>query len=637
MGRARLLELNQSLPEYQTPVTGPVLWRARGGEPWRLSQGAKMLETALDELLGQGFTRVESRNTLESRIPPGYRVTWDVRRLQEAGELYKRFEDFHDNGLQKFPVSVQERLEVIARDQLCAKMSERIAEAEGLEPAPEVESLLLFEREIQAEVENFEAAGPLLSGLASTFQRLGRNDLRDQVAGLQAAQGYALLRSIDQLLREEKLYKPKGDGFGWWDGDGGVVYKAFDAGNPGELAAYLDAQRMRVKHLAVHYAEPVLRVLGDSRRQGGDLRELVVRWDGILGQLRHYDDKRPGNSVAELEAMLITEMADLKLGNCFQTITARELAQPSRDFFLASRNTLMRGVYDRCQELAEDRAVVSWERIETAFRKRLAGRYPFATELPGRLDAEADPEAVRAFFRVYDDNAGVLRSLPAGDLRFGDQSDAIRQFVRQMDRVRVFFAAFLDGPAQAEEPVFHAEVDFRVYRSQERGGNQVLDWQVASGDARVSATEAERRLRWTPGDPVEVRLQWAKDSPAVPVAAQDSRRRTRAAVDGLKVSYRYTGRWALLALIREHLVPIEDDDDRGQVLRFTVDTQPASDPARPVAVAARPDEARVYLRLTLTGPDKEKKDALEPPVFPVRAPRAERASERDADSQEDAP
>ncbi|HEX7185537.1 MAG TPA: type VI secretion protein IcmF/TssM N-terminal domain-containing protein [Thermoanaerobaculia bacterium] len=629
LGNEEALRLHGSIAGLSTVYTGALVQQEGPGKPWKISPRVTVVETALNDLLNESFMHLESRSSLRTSIARGTQLFWDTRLLLEAAALYKPYEEFLANGLLKFPSSLRGSLHTAARKRLSAKMKERIAQAQDLRAAPDAGDAFL-ERNIQAQVENLQAAGQPLADLVSIFDRIEDLEDRDLLSGLTAAQAYDLLRSVDRLLQAETPYVPKGGTFEWWSGEKAVSLAAYEAGDPEELLAYLDAQRNRLAQIADQYADPVLRVLGGKARQRDPgMRALVNKWEGILAELRKYEGKKPGNSVSALEAWIAADLAAVDANNCARALAPRRLDQTPADFFLQTRSALRRQLYLRCQELTEGQALAAYEKIAASFNQRLAGRFPFAEGVPGRLDREADPEEIRRFFRVFDANAAAIRDLAPGDPRFGDDEEEIRAFIDQLAKVRALFAPYLDAPRKVEQPTFDFEVEFRANARHEAGGNQIIRWELAHGDGRIVRGAAEPRGRWTLGEPVALTMQWAKDAPVFPLPPVPASAQPRMRIEGRTVSFRYGGRWSLIALLREYASSPADfagfEDPRPQTLRFAVDTgtEPAGDEEKKKEekIAPAPQktgQVRVFVRVTLLTPDK--KEELELPDFPSRAP-----------------
>jgi type VI secretion system protein ImpL len=607
----------------------PMLEREGPGKPWRLSPNLSTLRLALADLRNESFMQQEASIPFKTSIQRGTRLFWGTRQLQAAAALYKPYEQFTQAGLRRFPGALRRSLQEVARKRAVAQVVAGVARAQIVRPDIRSGDILL-ERNVQAQVENLQAAGPVLIELVNVFDQLGEPSARDVLQRLTADQAYGVLRTVDRLLASERPYLPRGGDFSWWDGKDAVVFPAYDVDNAEELAGYLNAQRNRLSQLADQYADPALRLLGDAERyQDAGLRTLIFKWQAILSALHGYEAKRPGNSVASLETWIAQGMADVQEGNCLRVLKPARLDAGLSDFFFQTRNTLRGDLYKRCRDLTQDQVLIAWRDVEKAFNQSLAGRFPFSQGLPGALDNEADPEDVRAFFRVFDRRAPAFQDLPANDRRFGDDEREVLTFISRMTDVRKLFAGFLDDPLRPALPTFGIDVDFRTNTRAESGGNQVIVWKLESGRQSFVRGGAESRGSWTAKEPVALTLQWAKDGLLVPLAAASGQPHRRVA--GTTVTYEYKGMWPLFALLREYAGRPADfaggGDPRPQTLRFAVDTGPAPAPAKekddektPPPPPKPTGQTVVYVRVTLTTLDKDKRQDLELPAFPSRAP-----------------
>lgn len=640
-GEAATLALQQELAGYQTVYTGPLLRRDAPGRAWKLSPAVLLLRNALLDLLNESFMHLRSRRTLQVDVARGTRLTWDTRQLQEAVQLYDPYKAFVEGGLRRFPPALRDPLQRSARNRLSARLMEQVAEAQRFSAVAGGGDTFL-EREIQAEVANFRAAGQPLSDLISIFDRIDSPQDHDLLERITLAQAQGILLSVDRLLASESLYVPKGGGFDWWEGGRTVAFEAFGVADGEELAAYLEAQRSRLTQIADQYADPALRVLASSPRNA-DLRRLVNKWNAIIAELRKHDSKKPGNSVTALEEW-ITQLPQIDTRSCLRTLAPRRLDDRPPDWFIEVRASLRRELFGRCQELALGEARTGYQVIASAFNQRLSGRFPFSRELPGPLDREADPADLRAFFRVFDAQAPALEAMEEGDPRFGDQEEEIRAFLKRMHKVRELFALFLDDPKRPEVPAFDFEVDFRTNTRHEQGGNQIIRWEMTAGDDHLVRWSApELRARWSLGEPVRLALQWAKDAEDMPLPSAGRPADPRMKVEGRFVTYAYGGRWSLFSLLRDRAAEETDfeggDDPHPQTLRFAIDTGPApavpqegeeeeqareKDKKKGAAPPERTGQVKIFVRVTLLAVEKKDKEEtrkeVELPDFPTRAP-----------------
>ncbi|HEY3572184.1 MAG TPA: type VI secretion protein IcmF/TssM N-terminal domain-containing protein [Thermoanaerobaculia bacterium] len=623
-GEIRFQRLRGDLLEIETHPTGRMVLRDVKSGRLALSPEAKMLGDALEGLSRDGFVGDEGEGaTAAAPLTPRGRVTWDTLVLTQAAGLYKPYEDFIEKILTPFPLGLRNTLQVSARDRLGARMMEEIVRSRQDGPEPDLGSALQVEQALDAEVANFQAAAGPLTDLAGHFASLGLYTDKDQVTAAFTTQGERILADADRLLVLRTPYTPRGGGFDWWKGGKRPALEAFAARDEVELAAYLAAQRNEVADIAERYARPVIALLG-GKTSSRSLRAAMARWTAMAEQLRRYTAKEPGSSVANLEDFILKDLTEIEPASCARHITNRMLAEPASDFFLERRADLRQKVRERCLVLAGGQGAEGYRKLADFFNQRLAGRFPFAAAPPGRLDQEADPQDIRAFFQLWTVYAPVVKAVPEAD-----RPPGTGDFVERMDAVRNLFAAFLDDPARPEAPTFDLNVRFRENRRGEKGADQILRWSLASGEQVVSHPNNRPALPWTWGAPIRVELQWAKDSPVIPVESAD--------LPGVHVRERtavleWRGHWALFALARS-LEDLTVPADPGvQVLRVQVATRPEADPK------AKPDVARVYISLTARSPERREKTAgkdaaaaspaavavpagdLELPAFPTSAP-----------------
>jgi type VI secretion system protein ImpL len=629
-GDGRFHQMRQQLLAMETSPTGRMVQADPKTGALALSERAKTLVSALDGLFGQGMMQggaADAAARLKSPLP---RVMWDTMALQQAAGLYKPYQESLDKILAPFSPSLRASLEISARNQLAARMMAKVAEAQRPAGRPEGSSPLAMEQALDVSVANFQTAEPSLTELSRVFASLGRGA---EVTAAFAAQGEGILDDSDRLLKLLAPYTPKGNGFGWWDGKKGAALEAFDARDEGELTAYLATQRGALADLSARYVEPVIQALGRGLPASPVLRRQLKSWTGLADPLRRYAAKEPGNSVSALEELILKDLSEVEPATCTTRITEKMLTEPAADFFLERRQALRGEMRDRCIVLAGSQAAEGYARLATLFNQRLAGKFPFSDGLPGRLGDEADPGDLRSFFGLFDFYAPVVR---AGQKDLPASNSAVT-FMARMDDVRKLFAAFLDDPLRPAEPSFDVEVRFRENRPkpaggnrlapnpQESGGDRIVRWSVASGErvAIYPGMGSRAVLPWQLGEPLRLELQWAQDSPVVPV---ESTAQPGVRVEGRTAVIELTGRWSLLALLSRLKVKQAAADPATQLLGLTVITQSEDTPPAP---------AQVFLRLTLQPPQRADKTADKPakdeppavannlkiPIFPEVAPR----------------
>ncbi|HWM89359.1 MAG TPA: type VI secretion protein IcmF/TssM N-terminal domain-containing protein [Thermoanaerobaculia bacterium] len=597
-----------------SPLTGTILAVQDGRAEMQLSSDTLLLQTALKAFLGQGFVADAGGRRIQIEVPPGTRLTWDPVLLDQAAALATAYERFRDKGLKVLPAELQPALDAVALDRTEAQAEDMIGRAQRFEPLPPAVSLTLLEDEVQAGIRAFEASARPTGELADALGRVRLEKPRRDLSAAMTSEAFRLLSSVDRLLEAEEPYRPRLGGFGWWDGSDPVSPAAWGTNDPAEVAVYLETTRARITVLSRSYAQPLLTWIarGGVSEEPPEVRTLAGKWQVMLDDLRDYDAKKPGNPTAALEDYIVNRMPKVETRSC-SSAAAPAVMRPARSLFASSLYDLSRQLSTRCYTLAGGHALELYAETARYFNQRLAGRYPFSAQPPGPSVPEADPDDIRAFFRLYDRSAGVVRAVPEAGAQ-GSTLKAARKFVDDMARVRAFFAPFLDAEKPQPVPSFDVEAAFRVLRDREVGANHIIGWALEVGGDRITDRDTEsRKIRWTVGEPVRIILRWASDGPQIPVLPSP---RAGATVRDRTLVYEYANRWSLLAAVADHRAPLRDLPayaDRSPVtLALAVHTQPAN--------GGPPGEAptQVFLRMTVLAPDKT--ELLDPPGFPDRAP-----------------
>ena len=188
----------------------------------------------------------------------------------------------------------------------------------------------------------------------------------------------------------------------------------------------------------------------------------------------------------------------------------------------------------------------------------------------------------------------------------------------------------LVGATAANPPAFDVEAGFRVNRQRETGGNQIIEWTLNLGEQQLMRGGEAKTAKWRPGEPVTLRLRWAKDAPVAPVAVAGAG--TGAAIidqdRALVVSY--ANQWGLIRLLQNHRAPATDlpglVDGQPETLKFSADT--GNVPVTEAPKTAKPllkSRTNVFVRVSVlsVGADGKTRRVLPLPVFPFNAPRLE--------------
>ncbi len=565
------------------------------------------LFTAVPKLLARPFMTIPDSTALPD-ANTGATVVWDPGQLEQAINLDSSYEQFVATDLQSVPAEFRRSIDSAARQRLEANIDAAIAKAEipytASNGAQTAEADLFFQT--QAFARASQALGNILSVLSQNGLTRSYNQLRD-FAGLQA---YRLLQRIDQDLDTAQLYALRND----------VrpqaqlatpILASFGFRTDAELTQYLQGQRNRIMRLATTGAQPLVDFLTRSDfSNGGRPMPLLPKWQRIVLDVGEAENGAPANPVSELEDFLRVDLARVTRDNCADQL-APERNGIAGDYFIDRRNALRQVLYAQCLAAGRTSASAAYGQLAERFNASLAGRFPFAPAGANTPDAMLD--ALTDYLRLF------AATAPAVEKDLARQpTPAQRQvlaFLQQMDKVRTFFAGFPET-APGELPGFDVTADFRVNRRFEAGADQIIGWELLTGDHLFQQGDAVKPFRWHVSDPIVVNLRWAKDGPVAPANSSSDR----------VVSWKYTGNWALLRLIEDRRARADEIDPSlmltPHVLKFTAETAPVSGApsVTPAPASVKQATAFIAVHLSSTPPGEKAPLNVILPEFPVRAP-----------------
>ena len=177
---------------------------------------------------------------------------------------------------------------------------------------------------------------------------------------------------------------------------------------------------------------------------------------------------------------------------------------------------------------------------------------------------------------------------------------------------------------------------FRSDQDREHGGENIIDWSMNIANAVSTMRDSSPIVEWRVGMPINMMIKWAKNGETVPLP--DPRLKTLNVL-GNHAIFSYSGRWSLVRLLREHVLPesaMDNDGNPGaQLLEFMIPTafNPNCYRGKTVMPFERKSQpVKIYMRLTmgtpveppkdgeLPPPGEEKNTTVAVPSFPYRAP-----------------
>jgi len=622
-----LLERLLELPDGEG---GTILVRSGTGSGLRLNDRLHALSEHFQPALNRPFMREHPRVSLT--MPPvvgsGQMMSWDPLALDEVLKTYRSYEEFRTADLARIPADFQSAVERMGRQRLEESLRANLVAAQRIERSAD-RFQDFGEAALTGEIGDLRQVSEQLVTILSVLAQNRLDTLHDELRRVIRAHAAGLLSELDELTAMESFYEPV-DGFANWDGRGNPAEAGFYTADDVAMAQYLDNTRGRLEHLWNDLAAPLVDLIGrDELGSGWQDSATLFYWQSIGQGLQRYHAKSPGNSLMALENQLRTDLPKVTLDDCEAKLAAGN-GGGSGEFFQQRLIAIRDGLLDRCRTLLGESVDGDYAALADGFNRTLAGHYPFVTG-SDTLDAdlpEVDPDDVVRFLREYAATGDRLRKVMQSRAARERQVQPALHFLEQMDQVSAFLAPLASGAAgQAVGPAaYQVGAEFRVNRPREVEANQIIEWALRIGVQELRMGEETASINWRPGDPVSLRLRWARDGSMLPQPAGD-----QPYVDGLTATFTYDGRWALLRLLQAHRASFQDfgqgGDRQPHTLRFDIPTAPAGlEPgARPVLTQPTA-EARVFVRVSLSS-EAPAGDTKQPPrrrhvlpAFPAKAP-----------------
>jgi type VI secretion system protein ImpL len=577
-----------------------------------LSRSAMALRQALGALQGRRFAQGGARVPMSDEAPArGMVAAWDVRGLDDALAMHQEYAEFVGKDVAALPGGSQPLVRGLAKVQLEGSVSSAVRRARTSAPAPASFGAAGRERAVAARIAAHRPAAERLDRLATALDEAGLRAAHREVSELALRDAVELLGELDVLLNSSGAYTARDPDFSTWRGAKPVAPAAFGVEDMDALEEHLAGERARIRTLAETYAVPILSDLETPGMKnylaGRPLPGTVARWRGIVETLDGYTAKKPGNTLAALESFIRSGMDAVELGNCIASMGAQRRAT---DFFSQRREELRAALFARCRQITAGATTGGYEELRRAFNTTLAGRFPFASAT-GDPASDADPEQVRAFFRLYERMPTVRQGILRGAGGVAGPGTAQAEFFAQLDEVREFLEPML-GSDTTGSAAFRVVAELRANRAREAGGDQVADWTMEIGSTRLTLRDsAGAAAEWSPGDAVRLGLRWAEGSPVRPSPAGLP---ANARVRDRLLSFTWAGEWGMLRMLRQFAATPGELGVPPSRVRHTV----ALNVPTLVGDTTRGPAARVFVRVRLRSPAGGAEMVL--PDFPATAP-----------------
>ncbi|WP_175650012.1 type VI secretion system protein [Pseudomonas sp. Marseille-P9899] len=421
--------------------------------------------------------------------------------------------------------------------------------------------------------------------------------------GLQTALNQSALADVAQAIEEvfqQPVFRDRAD-INQWDGTKDFGLRLFRAVDAQDLKSSLDQQFGVITVITEQTAPALEWLMTQLPNLNLSESELVTRFHSLGEEMTKYKAQNPSSSPALITQLIVRDFNDMDQSSCLKILLSANA--PHATGQLTQRwVSLQQNALQRCQFLQRQAVSGAWNELAGYFNQYLAGRFPFATD---QRAPDADPARVQYFLTLIDNRLPQARD-GLGLLASRDRA-AASEFLDRVARARPWLGAMLVRDNAGLSGI-DMEVRWRTDRDSERGADQVITWALGAGNREIVHPGEEQVLHWSVGQPLSLRLRWARDGTQRPVNDPSQQ---QLHVSGLEAEWQYQGPWALLRLISAHSSMLRQPNV--DYTEFPLSLE--------VPVHAQPEEENqtlMFLRLSLMSQGGKAPLSIHP--LPVQAP-----------------
>jgi type VI secretion system protein ImpL len=317
-----------------------------GNEPafvWRkdrsrleLSPQRLALREGLVALLQEPFMTAPGDHALPVAAPAP--LSWDTRRLQQALALADTRRRFAADGLRKFPPAVRQSVARFVDRHLAQLVQDKTVEA--MSPAGAAAALG------SSDLSAYRDQREQLARVHALLADLGAHGTAENLRALVSHDLVERLALIERAMLATSIYSDRTQHFGWWQGEGSPILQAFGVADA-LMLRYALSQQLRRLDESGREADAYLAYVDPSTASSA----TVVRWEGIVTELKRYRAGAPDSSLLALERYLVTLGPELNRSNCAERLAAAAPVGVRADEFGQRYLHIHNALLGRCAEL----------------------------------------------------------------------------------------------------------------------------------------------------------------------------------------------------------------------------------------------------------------------------------------------
>ena len=539
-----------------------------------VSSGIFKIEKCLSSLCSEPFMETPGDYQLITDIPEGKMIFWDDELVKYANEVGKSYEQFITTNLKDFPKSMQEGVSLLSKSNLCALIAGIIAKSQSLVDEPTgITEEITSEELLQKQVAELKGVAPKIVNLLKILRDDKFSFVFGNLRAILNKIGFSLLTHIDNLLENQKPYQPNDLSFSYWDGKNGAGLTAFSSSDMEELRLYLQLQRNMILRLAKDFAEPIVEFLNVDVMYDKNYsnNSQLVKWSRIVDDVKGLEKKNPLNSVSLLEKFVTITLNDYTLDNITQKINLKDIKGESGDYFLNIIKKIKKGILSKAEVLLRKRNIARYNSLRDYYTKHLENVYPFKNyDKSKRTTNDADLDAVREFFKMYDEFGGTPEAVLDQIYQLEGDTKKVYEFMKNIHDLKLFLGERISFN---ESIKVNLEFDFGINKREEKNTEYLVDRICKpNNDSSIESISPDKSGLWYFGEPIEINLRWASgdDQADKPVYDQND---PDLILDNNTVKIQCVGNWALLRFLQKYKsqsVNVDNLSKNQIVLRFKV-------------------------------------------------------------------
>jgi hypothetical protein len=500
---------------------------------------------ALESMSLFSYEDLLNASDAETGVSGGKVVAWNTAPLGEAIDVMLEFQSFRQKWWQTDPnkrsepfyaPALRERLRVIVKQLINQSQVREYSK----QPSPITRSRN-GESTLSASVLSFERAENMLRQLTTLFHQEGDTANATLLASQTKDFVYEQLDELTQITSGNNLYTPlqRID----WKSDN-LAQALFNYGDPISLSNYLENQRQRLSFLAHNYAKPLVSYLIDSHAIA-ETNNKARLWYNTLIEITQYDRQQPANDINLLQQYVTTELGEQTWQSCDALLEQPKLVS-SGGLFSQSHYDIDNKVRYVCKNYGKNRVVRQYFALAERFNQDIKGRFPF-TDYKSTGLADLSPQVLHRFLDDYQtiwaepkEGQPLLSSLQRYLTKTPNSGlDHWLTFVKKIDR----FATFYQQIRDKDTALVNLLVEFDSQAASSKGQDQIIEWQVRSGNQTIIFPNGDNQIQWQPEKALSLSLRWAKGSEFFPLANFESNFSVTA--DRSVARFTSTSQWAL--------------------------------------------------------------------------------------------